>query len=119
MAFSICYVTAPSLEVAERIAAHVVTRRAAACVNILPGVTSVFQWKGKLEKESEHLLMIKTQTAVVPRLIAEVRAVHPYEVPEVISAPMGEGHVDYLKWVAESTSVEAPSPDSDPAAEGP
>uniref|UniRef100_A0A7S1VYP9 Divalent cation tolerance protein n=1 Tax=Neobodo designis TaxID=312471 RepID=A0A7S1VYP9_NEODS len=111
--FSVCYVTAPSMAVAEKIASHLVARKAAACVNILPGVTSVYTWQGKVEKDSELLLMIKTQTAVVPRLISEVRSVHPYDVPEVISVPMGAGHTDYLNWVTENTAVEAPPATAD------
>ena len=72
-AFSVCYVTAPSKTVAESIASHLVATKAAACVNMLPGVTSVYTWQGKVEKDEELLLMIKTQTSVVPRLIEEVR----------------------------------------------
>jgi periplasmic divalent cation tolerance protein len=114
--FSVCYVTVPTMEVAERVASHLVARKAAACVNILPGVTSVYTWKGKVEKENELLLMIKTQTSIVPRLIAEVREVHPYDVPEVISVPMGAGHADYLSWVRENTDPDMPLPESKVAA---
>lgn len=111
--FSVCYVTAPSAAVAEAIAARIVTSRAAACVNIVPGVTSVYTWQGKVEKEQEHLMMIKTQTAVVPRLIQEVRAAHPYDVPEVISVPMGEGSEPYLDWVRSNTALQAPPQQED------
>merc|ERR1711916_388006 len=107
--FSVCYVTAPTMEVADKIASHLVAKRAAACVNIIPQLTSVYTWKGKVEKDSELLLMIKTQTSVVPRVIEEVKAVHPYDVPEVISVPMGEGLPAYLDWVAEHTSTSAPA----------
>ena len=87
------------MKVAEDIAGKLVTSKAAACVNIIPGVKSVYTWQGKVEKDEELLLMIKTQTHIVPRVIAEVRQVHPYDTPEVISVPMGLGSLPYLDWV--------------------
>ncbi|KAH9600882.1 Divalent ion tolerance protein [Trypanosoma melophagium] len=103
--FSLCYVTTPTMEVAREISRHLVSNKTAACVNIIPTVTSIFQWEGQLNEEQECLLLIKTQTALVERVIAEVKAKHPYEVPEVISVAMGHGSESYLKWLTESTAI--------------
>lgn len=109
--YSICYVTAPTMEVAKKIAHGLVSSRLAACANIVPGITSVYHWKGKIEEDSELLLMIKTQTPLVPQVIDAVRGLHPYEVPEVISVPITAGYEDYLAWIGANTgplSKEAP-----------
>jgi periplasmic divalent cation tolerance protein len=108
MSYSVCYVTAPTVDVAERLARCVVRRKLAACVTLTPNVTSVYAWEGKVSTETEVQLMMKTATPVVPRLIAEVQAMHPYDVPEIISVPMGAGSPQYLAWVAAGTSVAAP-----------
>ena len=101
--FSLCYTTVPSTEVAELVAGKLVGDRVAACVSALPGVTSTYMWKGAVERSTEQLLMIKTQTALVPRVIEAIRSVHPYEVPEIISVPIANGHEPYLEWIRSST----------------
>ena len=110
--FSICYVTTPSKVVAEKLAEHLVLGKMAACVNIIPQVTSVYEWEGKLQKDEEALMMIKTQTSLVESVVAAVKKEHPYDVPEVISVPMGEGNNTYLDWVKLSTT-KAPTTKSD------
>ena len=102
--FSVFYVTAPSTDIAQRIATSLVEKRLAACVNLMPGVTSIYRWEGNVQQDTEVLLMAKTQTHLMAQCIAEVTSLHPYSVPEVISVPMGMGHMDYLKWVKESTT---------------
>ena len=77
--------------------------RLAACVNIVPGIKSKYWWKGQLETDSESLLIIKTRDDLVTDLIAGIKEVHPYEVPEVIAFEVREGNIDYLEWVAEET----------------
>ena len=116
--FSICFVTTPTMEVAQRIAGDLVRRRLIACANIVPQVTSVYEWKGEICTDSEHLVIMKTQTAHVASIVEQVKMLHPYELPEVISAPLGEGSPDYLKWVLASTtaSVAPPSKATDAAA---
>lgn len=84
---------------AKEIAAHVIDQQAAACVNILPSVTSVYSWKGKVETDDECLLFIKFPKGGFARLEAAVRAKHPYEVPEIIALRVEEGHAPYLEWV--------------------
>jgi len=107
--FSIVYVTAPA-SVAESIASSLVEKRLAACVNIIPQVTSIYTWEGKPEKSSESLMMIKSSTSLVDGIVDAVRKQHPYEVPEIISVPMGPGSAPYLEWIANSTGPLPPNP---------
>lgn len=100
---SVVYVTCPDQSVADEIATSLVTKKLAACVNILPSVKSVYRWEGKVESSTELLLMIKTQTALVDRLSTEVKALHPYDCPEVISVAIDGGYRPYLDWINEST----------------
>lgn len=88
---------------AARIADAVIAERLAACVNVIPSVQSVYTWKGAVEHETESTLILKTTAARVAALTARLRALHPYELPEVISLPLAgdEGHPAYLAWVSE------------------
>jgi periplasmic divalent cation tolerance protein len=95
-------VTCPTRAVARRLARKLVDRGLAACVNILPGLTSVYTWNGKTEQAKEVLLLIKTPRAGFERLRRGVLSWHPYEVPEVIALPIVQGHPAYLRWVAAS-----------------
>ena len=96
-------VTCPSREVAERIAKALLEARLATCVNITPELKSIFWWKGEVEEASEVLMFIKTKAELLDELIARVRELHPYEVPEVIALPVAAGLSDYLAWVEEET----------------
>ena len=71
----------------------------AACVNIIPGITSVYEWEGKIENDEEMLMMIKTRTAVIPALSEYVKKNHPYDVAEVISTSIEQGNQPYLDWI--------------------
>ena len=95
--------TAPSAEVAERIGRSLVEERLAACANVVPGITSIFRWKGAVERESEALVILKTTAADVEALERRVVELHPYEVPEVIAWPIEAGHGPYLEWVRAET----------------
>lgn len=97
-------ITCPTRRVAERLAQALVRQRAAACVNLLPGLQSVFRWEGKIDHAREVLLLIKTTPARVARLTRLVRSLHPYEVPEVIALPVTAGSAPYLRWVKASVS---------------
>ncbi|CAG2169961.1 unnamed protein product, partial [Oppiella nova] len=79
-----------------------VSKRLSACVNIVPGITSIYRWKGSVETESEVLMIIKTRTDRIPDVTREVKASHPYEVFELVSVPIQTGNPDYLKWLSES-----------------
>ena len=97
--------TAGSAEEAGRIARHLVDRRVAACVTVIPGVTSVYRWKGAVEQSAEWLLLIKTRRDLMDALRTELRAVHSYEVPELIALPVVDGLPAYLAWVDTEVSL--------------
>ena len=96
------FVTCPTAGAARRIAAALVKRRLAACVNLLPGVESTFRWRGKIERAREVLLLLKTTQSHVEQLRRAVVRLHPYDVPEVIACRVHSGHPPYLRWVAQS-----------------
>ncbi|XP_073942351.1 protein CutA homolog isoform X2 [Choristoneura fumiferana] len=100
--YSVAYVTVPNNDAAKALAHGLVKEQLAACVNIIPQVTSVYVWKGEVNEDSELLLMIKTRTSQVDRLTQYVRSNHPYEVCEVISLPIKNGNPPYLKWLGEN-----------------
>ncbi|KAL1771773.1 hypothetical protein HispidOSU_025195 [Sigmodon hispidus] len=100
---SAAFVTCPNEKVAKEMARAIVEKRLAACVNLIPQMTSIYEWKGKIEEDSEVLMMIKTQSSLVPALTEFVRSVHPYEVAEVISLPVEQGNLPYLHWVRQVT----------------
>jgi periplasmic divalent cation tolerance protein len=94
--------TVGKLEEAETIAQALVERRLAACVNLLPGATSIYRWKGQVERDEECLLVIKTRAERFEDLRSAIVAQHPYEVPEIIALPIEAGHAPYLAWLDES-----------------
>jgi periplasmic divalent cation tolerance protein len=86
-------------EGAQAIAAAVVEERLAACVSILPHVTSIYHWQGEVHKDSEALLLIKTNSAQWNALEQRIKQLHSYEVPEIIFIPIELGHAPYLDWL--------------------
>jgi len=74
-----------------------------ACGNIVPGLTSIYRWKGAVERDAEALVVLKLVEEAVPRLLVRAPELHPYEVPEVLVLPVIAGHGPYLDWLAEST----------------
>ncbi|MEL9990446.1 MAG: divalent-cation tolerance protein CutA [Thermoproteus sp.] len=97
----VVYVTAPPSE-GEKIAQFLVERKLAACVNIAQ-VDSIYRWEGRVERDREALLIIKTRAERLPELIRELKSVHPYKVPEIIALPIVDGNPDYLRWLEEAT----------------
>lgn len=96
------------------IAQHLVESRLAACVNILPGVRSVFRWKGKVQHDSEFLLMAKTVPENFERVRAALKELNAYELPEIIGFPADYADPAFAAWVAESsTGIPGPSEDAD------
>jgi periplasmic divalent cation tolerance protein len=100
----VAFSTVARAEDAERIAHALVEQRVAACVNIVSGITSVYRWKGRLEKDEERLLVIKTRRDRIEALRLALLAVHPYEVPELVVLPVEAGHLPYLTWIDESVA---------------
>ena len=98
----VVFVTCPSAAVATRLGTALVRRRLAACVNVVPGVHSIFWWKGRVERCREVLLLMKTTSRRFPGLRRAVIALHPYEVPEVLAMSIKAGHAAYLTWVREA-----------------
>jgi len=94
----------PDRGAAERLADALVAKRLAACVNILAPCRSVYRWQGAVQHDEEYPMLIKTTETRFPDLEAEIRALHPYELPEIIAVPIERGLAGYLAWVAEETS---------------
>ena len=84
---------------AERLAGALLVAHLAACVNILPGVRSLYRWKGEIKSEAEFMLIIKTSRDLFPALRAEIEKLHPYEVPELLALPVLAGAENYLNWL--------------------
>ena len=93
----------PDLDTAERIARHLVEDHLAACVNRLAPCRSVYRWEGEVEEAEEIPLLIKTTVARYPEVEAAIRALHPYELPEVVAVRVERGLPAYLAWVAQET----------------
>jgi periplasmic divalent cation tolerance protein len=98
------FVTASDLKEARSIAQVVVKTKRAACVNIVPFVTSFFRWKGKVQKSREALLIMKTTRAQYSGLEKAVCAIHSYEVPEIVSIQIERGLPQYMGWVRHETT---------------
>jgi periplasmic divalent cation tolerance protein len=95
----VIFCTADSSEVASRIARSLVEKRLAACVNLIPGMRSVYRWKDAIEDAEELLLMIKTSRENLHAVRTEIEKLHSYEVPEVIALPIVDGSEAYLLWL--------------------
>jgi periplasmic divalent cation tolerance protein len=94
-------------EQAYLIAREIVGRRQAACVNILPGVRSIYRWKGKICRDGELMLLIKTLEEEFEAVSATIRELHSYELPEILSFSVTRGETNFLQWIADSTDKEA------------
>ena len=92
--------SAPDPAVAETIADRLVADRLAACVNLLPGLRSVYRWQGKVEAAAEVLLLVKTSAEAYPALQERLRQLHPYELPELLAVEAASGLPEYLQWLA-------------------
>src|SRR5690349_5321880 len=103
MAALLVLTNVPERAVAERLADLLVERQLAACVNILAPCRSVYRWKGAVQHDEEHPMLIKTTVERYPALEEALRAAHPYELPEIIAMPIERGLPAYLDWVAGET----------------
>lgn len=100
----IAFATAPDADVAARIARVLVEERLVACANLVANVRSIYRWQGRVEDESEVMLVLKTQADRVEALAERLRALHPYDVPELVVLPVTGGLAPYLDWVRAETA---------------
>lgn len=98
----VAFCTAPDEHEGARLARLLVEGRAAACVNVLPGLRSVYRWEGEIREDGEALMVAKTDRRRLPLLIDLVNSHHPYDCPEVVALPVTGGLPAYLKWVVDS-----------------
>jgi periplasmic divalent cation tolerance protein len=92
-------ITTGSREEADRIANTLVAEMMAACVNVIPGVTSIYRWEGEVQRAQEWLLVVKSRIEVLDDLIRRVKALHSYDEPEIIALPLAGGSDSYLRWI--------------------
>lgn len=103
--YRIALITINSPEAARVLARQLVEEHLAACVNIMPRLTSVYHWQGQIEEDEESLLICKTHARLWEAFMRFVREHHPYDVPEIIALPILEGHPDYMTWLATTLGV--------------
>ncbi|WP_147821301.1 divalent-cation tolerance protein CutA [Salidesulfovibrio onnuriiensis] len=100
---SLLYMTFGAMEEAQRIGEALVRGRLAACVNILPGMRSLYWWKGRVETADEVVMIAKTRTELTESVIEYVRTRHSYEVPSIVSMSIAGGNPDFLDWIRKET----------------
>lgn len=100
------FITAPNGEEAARLVEMLVEKHLAACVQILPGIESVYRWKGRVERQREVLLLAKTTASKFEELEREVRAIHSYETPEIVALPIVAGSARYLQWLVSGVATD-------------
>jgi periplasmic divalent cation tolerance protein len=96
--------TTPTLKDARKISDELINKKLAACASVVSHVESVFRWQGKVTKEKECLIIIKTRGELFNDAAKQIRRLHPYKTPEIIASPITAGNRPYLKWLEESTN---------------
>lgn len=96
---SFLYVTVPDMEIARVIAGGAIREKLAACANVLPQMTAIYEWDGDVEEETELVVILKTSRATAPALAQWVEEHHPYEVPCILELPLWRGNHDYVSWL--------------------
>ncbi len=99
--YYVVFITAPVDKVQE-IANYIIENKLGACVNVIAEVSSIYWWKGNIERDKESLLVVKTSAQKFKDLLEGVKSIHPYTVPEIIAMPIVAGNEDYLKWIDDS-----------------
>ena len=97
--------TCPDMPAAEKIADVLVEKSLAACVQIIPGIKSVFRWQGQVDYAAESLLLVKTVAENYPEIENLINSIHGYDVPEIIAVPVSAGSRDYLAWIDDNTKA--------------
>ena len=105
MEYCIINCTAGNKEEALKISRELVKKKLIACSNIIPSITSVYSWEGRISGEAEVLMLMKTKTALFDRVKEEILKLHSYEVPEIIAVPVINGSESYIKWIDENTKA--------------
>jgi periplasmic divalent cation tolerance protein len=95
----VTFCTCPDKTTAEKIARALVESQLAACVNIMPNLTSVYMWKGQIETDDEYLLVIKSSAQAYSTLETTIQRLHPYELPEIIALSIAQGLPEYINWI--------------------
>lgn len=101
---SMVYVTVKDIDEAKKIANHLLDHRLIACANIFP-IRSIYVWKGKVEDDPEVAMIIKTRSSLVDRIMKEIKKIHSYEVPCIVSYDIIKGDKDFLNWIRDETDV--------------
>ena len=101
--YSVILCTTNSIENAKEIANSLVKEKLCACVNIIPSITSIYNWGNKIEEDNEILMIIKTKKDLFEKLETRIKELHPYEIPEIISLDIKKGSIKYLDWISENT----------------
>ena len=95
--------TCPDAATAERMARELVAASLVACVNIVPGMRSIYLWNGAVQADEEVLMILKTTAGRLAAVRERLVALHPYDLPEIVALPVVDGHHPYLQWVVDST----------------
>ena len=103
--YVLIYSTFPSPEEAERIGGALVERGLAACVNVFPGMTAIYVWEGKRQRETEAAMLIKTRADLADAAVEEACKLHPYSNPALVVLPIIGGSAAFLSWIAEQTAA--------------
>ena len=103
----VIYTTCPTLATAEEIGAKLVESGVSACVNILPGMVSIYAWQGQRQRDEEVAMIVKTTEAVAERAIEMINALHPYDVPAALVLPVSGGSAAFMSWISEQTASPA------------
>ena len=101
----IVFITTKDVVEARKISKALLENKLIACANILDGVQSLFWWQGKIDEASEAMMILKTKKILFKKVLAQVKALHSYQTPEVIALPMIDGNSEYLKWINESVKI--------------
>ncbi len=100
---AVVYATFPDLETAERIGGALIKAELAGCINLLPGMTSIYRWEGEIERAHEVVMVVKTRANLTAAVTSEIEARHPYDTPAVLVFEVGGGARKYLEWIASET----------------
>jgi len=105
MSYALVYITASDIEEARKIGENLVKKRLAACVNIVPRIISCYWWQGDLHQDEEALILAKTESRLVEKVIAEVKTSHSYQLPDISVLEIKSGDPDFLRWVSQEVSA--------------